>query len=86
VSLLGRVQVLSSVVKHIKETVSRAVLHINGLFLSVRCIFVRCKEEEEGVSLLGRVKLLSSVVKHILMDYSYLYCVFLSDVRRRKRV
>jgi hypothetical protein len=54
VSLLGRVQVLSSVVKD-----------INGRSLSVLCIFVRCKEEEESVSLLGRVQVLSSVVKHI---------------------
>jgi hypothetical protein len=54
VSLLGRVQVLSIVVKH-----------IYGRFLSVLCIFVRCKEEEESVSLLGLVQVLSSVVKHI---------------------
>jgi hypothetical protein len=54
VSLLGRVQVLSSVVKPINH----------GRFLSVLCIFVRCKEEEESVSLLGRVQVLSSVVKH----------------------
>ncbi len=52
-SLLGRVQVLSSVVRH-----------TNGRFLSVLCIFVRCKEEEESVSLLGRVQVLSSVVRH----------------------
>ncbi len=49
-SLLGRVQVLSSVVKHIYRR-----------FLSLLCIFVRCKEEEESVSLLGRVQVLSSV-------------------------
>ncbi len=49
-SLLGRVQVLTSVVEH-----------INGRSLSVLCVFVRCKEEEESVSLLGRVQVLSSV-------------------------
>ncbi len=73
-SLLGRVQLLGSVVKH-----------INGRFLSVLCIFVRCKEEEESVSLLGRVQVLSSM-SNILMDDPDMYCVFLSDAMRRRRV
>jgi hypothetical protein len=59
--------------------------HINGRFLYVLCIFVRCKEEEESVSLLGGVQVLSSM-SNILMDDPFLYCIFLSDARRRRRV